>query len=266
MVRVMSYNIRFDNPHDGVNAWTHRRDCVCDLIARNEVDLVGIQEALVGQLRDIVRRLPGYAWLGTGREGGARGEHCPLLYREATLRPLRDGTFWLSETPTEVGLPGWDAALPRIVTWACFEHLPTGASFFAFSTHFDHKGEVARREGAALLASKVAEFAAAYPAVVMGDFNVEEDSETYRFLVSEWSDAYHAAERGHHGPDATFYWGDGFRAKGRGSRIDYIFVKGATTRRHEIIIDSRDGRHPSDHLPVLSEVELPLPVPEPGRG
>ena len=69
-LRVMSFNIRYDEPRDGVNAWANRKQKVADVIRFHKADLVGVQEALLSQLRDLERSLPDFAWCGVGRTDG----------------------------------------------------------------------------------------------------------------------------------------------------------------------------------------------------
>jgi hypothetical protein len=83
---------------------------------------------------------------------------------EAKLRVMSfnlrfDNPFWLSETPDVKGSRGWDAALPRIVTWGRLRDRHTGAAFHVFNTHFDHQREEARRRSAELLLRRVDEIA-----------------------------------------------------------------------------------------------------------
>lgn len=255
-LRVMSYNIRYNNPDDGVNAWPHRKERVASVIRFHRADVAGLQEALEGQIRDLEKRLPGYSWLGVGRQGGEEGgEYNPIFYRTDRFDVLDHDTFWLSKTPDVPGSKSWDSALPRIVTWARFRDRTTGASFFHFNTHFDHRGEQARKESARILAQNMEEIAGAVPAVVTGDFNVEDDSEVYQILTESLRDARLASKQPPHGPEATFF---GFEVVDRpGRRIDYVFTKnGVAVRRFGTLTDQLRGRYPSDHLPVLAEVEI----------
>ena len=151
-LRVISYNVRFNNPGDGINAWPERRDRVAALLRFHEADLIGVQEALAGQLDDLDAALPGHAWLGVGRDDGATtGEYTAIFYRTDRLELLDEGTFWLSPTPSVPGSVGWDAAITRIATWARFRDLRTGTAFVHLNTHFDHVGAEARTESARLI-------------------------------------------------------------------------------------------------------------------
>ena len=257
-LRVMSFNIRFNNPDDGEDAWPNRRDRVAQLIRFHDADVVGVQEALLGQLQDLQERLPEYDWVGVGRaDGKQEGEYSAIIYRDDRLALLDHDTFWLSETPQEVGSVGWDAALERIVTWARFRDRRTGEVFFHFNTHFDHRGEEARRESAALILEQIDEIAGSdVPVVLTGDFNALEDSAPYRILTGSdgLRDAYYASKRDHYGPSSTW---TGFEEIAEGRRIDYVFVNDEVEVLQHGIITDRWGEHfPSDHLPVLAEIVL----------
>jgi endonuclease/exonuclease/phosphatase family metal-dependent hydrolase len=61
----------------------------------------------------------------------------------------------------------------------------------------------------------------------------------------------------HHGPSFTFR---GFNFSVRsGETIDFVFLRnhsGCDVARHGTLADHRDGRYPSDHLPVVVELLL----------
>ena len=257
----MTFNIRYNNPADGVNAWPNRRDWVAGLIRFHEADVVGVQEALSGMLTDLDVRLPGFARVGVGRsDGRASGEFSAILYRTDRLTVVESGTFWLSPTPHVVASKGWDAALERIATWARFRDTERGCTYLHLNTHFDHMGEQARQESARLIRRQLVSLANGQPIVVTGDLNADPTSAPYRILtrdaiadgVPPLTDAMDASQRGHYGPTSTW---TAFRAIEPERRIDYVLVSAAvTTISHGILSDSWDGRFPSDHLPVLATV------------
>lgn len=255
---VLSFNIRFNNPNDGINAWPHRRDRVAELIGtRYRADLAGLQEALKDQIEDLELRLPDYGWLGVGREDGEeKGEFTPIFYRGDRFEPLEHGVFWLSETPEVPGSKSWDAAITRIVTWARFRDLLSGVEFYHFNTHFDHRGEKARQESARLLAQRMKKMAGARPVILTGDLNARPDGEVYRLLAAEWKDTRQAARQPPEGPDATFT--DWISIGPPGSRIDYVFVSdGVEVLQHRVGVDRFEGRFVSDHLPVITRLKWP---------
>jgi endonuclease/exonuclease/phosphatase family metal-dependent hydrolase len=260
-LRVMTFNIRYDNPGDGVNAWPNRKDWVASLIRFHSADAVGVQEALVRQLADLDARLPGYARVGVGRtDGREAGEFSAILYRTDRLELLESGTFWLSPTPEVAGSKGWDAAITRIATWARFRDRRSGCRHLHVNTHFDHIGEQARQESAQLIRRRVTTLAGGLPVILTGDLNTTPSSVAYRIFTRDTipgasaplADAYTVSRTGHYGPTSS--WNE-FKAIEPGRRIDYVMVSpGVEVLAHGILPDSWDGRFPSDHLPVLAAV------------
>ncbi|GAB5520514.1 MAG: endonuclease/exonuclease/phosphatase family protein [Rhodothermales bacterium] len=262
-VRAMTFNVRYHNPDDGVHAWPHRADDVAATIAFWNTDVAGLQEVMRDQLDDLSARLPEYAWLGVGRDdGNDGGEFSPIFYKRERFAVVDHGTFWLSPTPDQVGSQGWDAALPRIATWARFRDKATDLVFLVLNTHFDHRGEEARVQSAGLLReqiqAKVTYGLAKLPVILMGDFNVTPDHDAYTLLTaaSPTPHLYDTRHRAHHpvyGPEATF---SGFTVGNESDRrIDYVFTSAEWgVERYGVLNGHRDGHYPSDHLPVLAEL------------
>lgn len=257
-VRVMTFNIRFNNPGDGEHAWPHRKERVASMVAFHQADFVGMQEALKGQIDDLAALLPAYAWIGVGRDDGEEGgEFSPIFYRKDRFEVLEQATFWLSETPGVPGSRGWDAALPRVVTWGHFRDRQTDATFYLFNTHFDHRGEQAREESARLIVEQIDALAGEAPVIVTGDFNVEPTTRAYQIMAEGVGDARALSATPPHGPEGTFL-GFTLETDEVGRRIDYIFVRsGVRVNRYGVLTDHWNGHFPSDHLPVLAEVALP---------
>jgi len=256
----MSFNIRYDEPRDGVNAWPNRKTKVADVIRFHKADIVGVQEALLSQLRDLEKLLPDFAWCGVGRtDGKEAGEYSAILYNKSRFQLLETNTFWLSETPDRPGSMGWDAAYPRVVTWAKFKDRVSKKTFIHFNTHFDHRGEKAQKESAALILKKVGEIAGRFPFVLTGDLNVTEDSEAYKTLkngnsTTRLADAKYASAHGHFGGDSTF---NEFKELQPGRKIDYIFVReGMLVTEHGALSDRWNGLWASDHIPVIAEIVI----------
>ena len=123
MISAMTFNIRYNNPNDGVHQWSERKEELTQLIQFYHPDFLGIQEGLVDQVHYIQEQTGHYQWIGVGREDGkSAGEFCALFYDSTKFSMLEEHTFWLSATP-EVISKGWDAALPRICTYGIFENI-----------------------------------------------------------------------------------------------------------------------------------------------
>ena len=257
MQRIMSFNIRYNNPRDGEHAWPYRRDHVAALIQFHRADIVGMQEVLRGQVEDLQVLLPEFSWVGVGRDDGKQaGEYSPIFYRTEMYELLDHGTFWLSETPEIAGSKNWDAALTRIASWAVFKNKLTGRSQFHLNTHFDHRGEQARIESAAIILKKIDQLAEQLPVTVSGDFNVNPQTEAYAVMTGGLLDAHSVSQQTPYGPLGSFY---GFTAEQgeTGERIDYIFVsEGIVVAQFGILADQIEGNNPSDHLPVLAVIRL----------
>lgn len=255
----MTFNIRYDEPRDGVNAWANRKTKVADVIRFHKADLVGVQEALVGQIQDLEKLLPDYAWCGIGRDGAKKDEFSAILYRRSRFRLLDCKTFWLSETPEKPGSKGWDANLPRIVTWIKFQDDTTKTVFFHFNTHFDHIGAQARTESSRLVLAQIPKIARSAPFVLTGDFNAEETTNVYKILTGKEDagafkliDTRYVSKNGHFGGNSTF---NAFKELEPDRTIDYVFTGEKTTvLEHGTLSDRWDGLWASDHLPVLAEI------------
>lgn len=266
-LHVMSFNIRYPNPGDGLSYWENRKDRVAQTILYHEADIIGVQEAFRSQLDFLHEALNGeFEWFGVCRTDGSvnpdpENEFSAVIYNKNKFERLDGGTFWLSETPEIVGSVGWDAALPRIVTWAKFKSLTDQKEFFFFNTHFDHVGKTARTNSAALLRKKIDEIASNHPVVCMGDFNSNPETEAYQVMTSEshqinLKDALHLSALDHFGPMGSLTKGFTLPVVPN-SRIDYIFVSDEfEVEKHAILAESVDGRTASDHLAVLSRIRL----------
>lgn len=253
----ITYNLRYDNPGDGINRWDLRKANVVDLIERYQPDVFGTQEGLNQQVVFLDSALTDYSYVGVGRNNGKqKGEYCALFYKTAQYNLIEQSTFWLSDTPNKVSV-GWDAALERICTYALLENKQTGKRFYVFNTHFDHVGNVARQKSAQLIFSKISKSNPQnYPCVLMGDLNLTPETAPIQYLCSVLDETKTQAGENISGPEGTF---NAFKHNELVTdRIDYIFIsKGVgKVKQFKIIDDQVEKKYPSDHLPVLVEVEF----------
>lgn len=258
VIKVITFNIRVAID-EGVNSWDNRKELVASIIKTYGADIVGLQEALKTQLDDLATLLPDFVWVGVGRDDGAEeGEFSAIFYKKERFEILENSTFWLSETPDKPSI-GWDAALKRVVTWAKFKDKETGKIFYHFNTHFDYKGVMARLESANLLNDKVAEIAGKIPAIVTGDFNFKSDFGGYKILTGGRKnylfDTQKIAKIDSSSSNITYNRFGQFLEEG--NKIDYIFIKNnIEVDKHKIIMDTFNGRYPSDHMPVFVELRI----------
>lgn len=262
-INVMTFNIRLNVASDKENAWPNRKERVAAQIRFHDADIVGIQEAKPEQMKDLEKMLPEYKFIGVARDTGEWGEYSAIFYKTKYIELIKSNTFWLSETPSVPGKKGWDAALPRIVTWGEFKMKNNGKSFFVFNTHFDHIGEIARQNSARLILKAVDSLAGKLPVIVTGDFNSNPEKRPYQIIVDK-SNPLHLvnsidiSQTPHYGPTGTFNnWGP---KEVDDLPIDFIFVKnGFSVLKHATIAESQRGRFTSDHFPVFARLEFPSP-------
>jgi endonuclease/exonuclease/phosphatase family metal-dependent hydrolase len=257
---VMTFNIRYNNPADSSNSWPHRKDKVVSQVLFHDVQLLGVQEALVDQMSDLQQGLKKFKSVGIGRNGGTKDEYSAIFYDSTRFWLLKSETFWLSEHPNSAASVGWDAALSRIVTWAQFKDLKTKKKFYFFNTHFDHVGKKARAESAKMILQKVKEIAGKTPVIVTGDFNSYSSDEPYKLMVDvnnvdRLTDTKDISATPHYGPTGTF---NGFTGKEMANEpIDYIFIKnGGKVLSHATLSQTWGGRFSSDHFPVFAELSF----------
>lgn len=278
---VATYNLRNANASDSVkgNGWGQRYPIIAQMVQYHEFDIFGTQECLRPQLEDIKKSLPNYDYFGVGRNDGKEtGEHAAIFYRTDKFEVMEKGDFWLSETP-DIPSKGWDAVLPRICSWGHFKVKDTGFEFLFFNLHMDHIGKKARVESAFLVQKKMKELGRGknLPAILTGDFNVDQTHSSYEALVSKGvlCDSYEKSDF-RYATNGTFngFFPNSFTE----SRIDHIFVSpvfkvkkyGVLTDTYrslkdgckaqvkdcpeEINIESYEARTPSDHFPVKVEL------------
>jgi endonuclease/exonuclease/phosphatase family metal-dependent hydrolase len=253
--RIMTLNIRFDNPSDGEDRWELRRQDLCNLLIDHKLDFIGIQEALPNQVDFIDRQLKDYDFIGFGRDGkGTASESVPIFFRKGAFELIESEVFWLSETP-EAPSKGWDAALNRITTYGRFLNKMSKDTIHVFNTHFDHKGKIARQRSSELLLEKLAEMKLKNKKViVMGDLNSEPDQLPIRTLEKELKDSFNHTQRAPKGPVGTFNAFDTRQIPRR--RIDYIFCRNLEIINYEAMdVKRANGRWISDHLPILVELQ-----------
>lgn len=278
---VGTYNVRNQNDDDQRegNGWPQRVSVICDMINFEQPDIFGTQEAKIGQVRDMLRLLDGYDYIGVAREDGKEdGEHSAIFFKKDYLQLLEHGDFWLSETPDRPGL-GWDAACVRICTWGKFRDKRTKMKFYYFNLHMDHVGVVARREGAKLVVKKIQELTdGKTPVILTGDFNVDQNDEIYTIFTNSGllNDSYAVAKQ-RFCENGTF---NAFKPDLKTqSRIDHIFLSPKFEVNHygvltncywtpsadkeqlkgkdapqEIRFQRYERRLPSDHYLVLAKI------------
>lgn len=253
---VMTYNLRYASPQPP-NSWPQRRPAAKAMLAALAPDVIGTQEGLYEQLKDLHEDLPGFEQIGLGREGGSRGEFMAIFFRRERFDPLEYDHYWLSDTPDVIGSASWGNSVRRMVTWVRFRERASSQQFYFVNTHFDHQSQDAREKSAELLLARVRALKTELPVIVVGDFNAAAGAnKAYDTLVGSdyfvdtWTSA---AQRG--AAVGTFHNYRGPREGG--PRIDWILSHGPVeSLSTEVVTFQLEGQYPSDHFPVIAKLRL----------
>lgn len=271
-LNAMSFNVRYENAGDrDSKSWSQRVIGAVRMIRRERPDVIGVQEALHGQVADLWASMPEYEFFGVGRTDGKRaGEYAGIFYlRDRFESDASDcGTFWLSDQPEKTGSRSWGNEIPRIATWIRLTDRSTGRGFYVFNTHWDHRSQPARERSAVLMAERIdGRRHPDQPVVLTGDFNSTESNPGVEFLtggrvdlagsVRSWPNPLinpyqrlHPSEKDRR---TLHFW-----TKGREGRlkVDHILVsREARVEAAEILSD--DVPEVSDHFPVSVRIVFP---------
>lgn len=257
VLRVMTYNLRYASerpPH----AWPDRRPLMQALIARAAPDVIGTQEGLYQQLRELAAGLPAYEWIGLGRAGGSQDEFTAIFFRRDRFEPVAFDHFWLSDTPAAIGSITWGHTYRRMATWVRLRDRATGREFEVWNTHFDHQVEEARQKSAALIRDRLAQVDPAVPLVLVGDFNCPAGhSRAHEILTREaaLTDTWDAAA---HRSNADLNSFNNFEPpKHEGERIDWILARHpAGVEAAGVVGYEGLAQFPSDHFPVTATLQF----------
>ena len=251
-VKLMSCNVRCLNPLDfGKRSWFYRADLLVDNIRNNAPTIIGFQEVTKWQYSYLTEALPDFDSVIQYRDNMVNSEGCPVFYRKDLYTLIDKNSFWLSETPDEMS-KDWGAACYRICSYVILEENESGKQFVIFNTHLDHVSDEARINGINVVLDKIKAFGS-LPAVIMGDFNAKESSETYKSATENFLDAKYQTKNTMTG--ATFQkWGEQLDRE----NIDYFMIskKGIKVVEYKIITDTYDGVYPSDHFPIFTSIKL----------
>jgi endonuclease/exonuclease/phosphatase family metal-dependent hydrolase len=251
-IRIVSANVRTWSPTDlGTKSWFYRADLLIKSVTSVNPDVIGFQEVTKMHYSYLTENLKGYDSVLTYRDTSPFSEGCPVFYNTYRFELKDKGSFWLSETPEEMS-KDWGAACYRICSYVILTDKESGKDLVVFNTHLDHISDEARINGINVVLEKIKQFGG-LPSIIMGDFNAEEDSDTYRAATENFYDAKYQTEVTARG--ATYQnWGKQLDRE----NIDYFMIskEGIAVNEYRIIDDLYDGAYPSDHFPITVSITL----------
>lgn len=252
-IKIMTFNIRYDNPADGINAFSGRRDMICEFLRREAPDLVGFQESVHVIRNALAEALPEYAFLAIDL-GDALRNDVMVAYRRDRFDLLRLEQFWLSPTP-DVPNTRYEGGSPfdRMATLVTLVSREERRQVTLLNSHLDHISDAARERGAALLLERITPYLAG-AALLTGDFNATPGTRAARILTECPLLTELTAPL-----DATVATCHGYGRIAENYKIDYIFASRAVRPLDGTLTlhtDERDGVYLSDHYPISVEVEI----------
>jgi endonuclease/exonuclease/phosphatase family metal-dependent hydrolase len=287
-VRVMTFNMRLDTKNDADREgqdcrWAARRELFLQVILRELPDVLGVQEAMPWQVKDLTDSLEqaGYTCHGQARDGP--DSEAMFIAIRPPWHIARTGCFWLAvDTPDIPGSIAPGARFPRLALWATLERADSGKKLLFLNTHLDHPttqgAEGNRERSAEQIGRFIQREFPGWPAVVTLDANAEPGAPTHcKFLgmglIDSWSECHpdKALER-----PTTFHlfqgtrfqvpptWKDGCWSGSLGPdgrktcHIDWILHTACLSATNCVIdhTEAADGRAPSDHFAVIATLNF----------
>lgn len=252
-IKVCTLNIR-KNKDEGQQSFDERLPLICHFIGEQSPDIIGFQEVMPAQFEALKSLVPGYDFFSRGRLADGSEEAVTVCWKKDVFRKKEGKTFWISDTPDEPGSRVEGCYWPRICTWVELETIKEPhITLKVYNAHFDNEVKEAQFLGAKLLLKAISddESNGKEKAILMGDFNLEPQTDVIRFIKE--SKEVRLADLTE-GLKTTYHdWGR------TSEKIDYIFTTDAVKpisfgKTSEIV--AKTGSYISDHWPVVAEVEI----------
>lgn len=258
-LRLMSYNIRFISPEDkGEFSWESRKAANIAMFNDVDPDVFGLQEPMWGISEYLFDNLPAYDHYLAYRdpEGGKNGR-CQIIFWKKDKYDLLDkGMFYLSETP-ETYSRSWDSSQVRYTVYVKLRDRRTGDEFWYFDTHLDHRGPIAKQNGAKVNVEKMKELAGEDAVVfISGDMNIQREKSNGSWLdpYFEWMSWARSSAR----KTCDRYTFNGFGHEGKNAGwLDHILFRNAKALRYDVIDSDGYGvKYISDHYPIICDFKF----------
>jgi endonuclease/exonuclease/phosphatase family metal-dependent hydrolase len=252
-LKIITSNIRFANPGDGLHDWPNRLPLLQKIYQDFGPDILATQEGRIEQLKELDANIPELVLADSHRNWIPERMYPCLFFNPQTISIERTGDIWLSETPHLAGSSSFESAFPRLCTWAEVTMKASGLKLMVVNTHLDHILSSTRLKQIQVLINEIKKVSQR-ELVIMGDFNespiteIQSELRNAFGLKDPWIEKKYQEETSHHG-----FLGD---ATTEGERIDWILIP----ERFECLqlkLEKRsftDGLYPSDHYPMLATV------------
>ena len=253
--KVISSNIRFDNPTDGLNRWENRKPHLGQLITQFAPDLLSTQEGRLPQIEQLTQVLPNLQLATTHRPWISYRMYPCIFFNPHTIEIIDSGDIWLSKTPQLPGSLSFKSSFPRLATWIKAQFKESQKHFVYINTHLDHVLGYTRLKQIQVLLKELTQINTDnFPMIVTGDFNESPLGKTRKKLMSLAPNLYDPWIQFNHQEESSYHSFTGKNEKG--TRIDWI-LPDLTFKCLQIQLDKTtfEGRYPSDHFPLKAIFE-----------
>ena len=247
-MKIVSFNIRCADDPNG-NSVEERSKRLKIIIDKYDADIIGFQESTPKWFEFLLKDYSKDYEIFNRYRDAEKPESPPILWKKERFDCLDKGYFWLSDTP-HIQSDGWDDwNLKRICIWAKLYDKKDKKIFNFLNTHYGF-GNNCQIKSSKLIIKTVKNMDGNFT-VLTGDFNLTPETEPYKMLTGYFTDINAAT---------TGDWRTTFHNYGKvksGEHIDYCFISGnsAVPVKSEIITDTVDGKYPSDHFGIISEIK-----------
>lgn len=256
-MRIMTFNLRCDFILDINNRWSNRKDMVINIIKKYKPDIIGVQELTNVMHRELVDALEDYYVVGTPRSKKIFVERNDIfIARDFHVEEYK--TFWLSNTPQKISSSRWYSVFPRICTAAVIRD-NNGNKYRICNSHLDFLFTKSRVYEVRKILSFIEneEDKEKLPTILMGDFNASPNSKVIEEIRKyNYNNKKFVAVQDYKKEIYNHTTMSRFKGRSKGIHIDYIFVTdNLSIKSTEILTYNENGKYPSDHYPLISEVE-----------
>lgn len=250
----MTYNIRRAGEEKAsANQWKFRHKFLISVIKKNKPDILCIQEDSPVQIEEIKKSLEGMDLFGFYNEemnSGISGEANTIFFNMNKFKLLKKRIFWLTDTPDKKSKFEGQSTHYRTATCIMLKNETKEVSIF--NTHFDHISEIIQEKEAVSLA-RLINGIKPKNYIICGDFNGDIDSRQIRIL----KESFNLITEDVANRITVIDWSEAHPPR---KCLDFIF---SNFLKRAIKIDGskylaldNKKRTPSDHLPVLCELEI----------
>lgn len=259
-IRIVSANVRVVNiKSDKASGddWDKRKELARDVLLAQDADIICFQEFLKEHLDFLADCFPGYGVVGFIDTKETSRKPNTVFYSKKRFEKIADDGAFLSPTPEIYRSKFEESSRVRSCTRLHLKDRLTRRELIVWNTHFDHKNQIARDKQSVALMGIIKQTPSGIPQILTGDLNCAAATPAVRTIKESGFTDTHTTLHGPADPGFTYhrFLGPKYERPGMG-KIDFIFSNSALRPvAAEIIRDGRNGRYPSDHYFVSSELE-----------